>query len=395
MQQQRPGSEKDVHALFGRKATEVDDARCGMLNARCRILGFSDARVLLARIRFPELPRSLRDNGCRKPNTFVAGDEGVRLHDDPVRRKTGLHELRFGEVREGDVARHLAAPGAEQTMDEEHRGQREGLGEGAAVAAAADAAQRRAAEAAFADAAVAEEVAVEAGQPVVVQRLHHGDALAGGGIIDRRRNQRERVVAMHDVRPLAADDLPNLADRAGVPDRAERERKLRADGAKLARRSARVRRFAGSQVRRFRATLRTCNIRTFEPVDRNRIVALLVLDHAVPGLLEHPAFGLEDAVLPPADAVAVVGHENRHACNDSGKRAISEALSALKTNEKSCLTRRGRFGILPRIPNLFVVGYPSGQRGQTVNLLALPSNVRIVDPPPFFSQAPPFLFAPS
>ncbi len=32
----------------------------------------------------------------------------------------------------------------------------------------------------------------------------------------------------------------------------------------------------------------------------------------------------------------------------------------------------------------FVVGYPSGQRGQTVNLLAMPSNVRIVDPPPFF-----------
>ena len=31
----------------------------------------------------------------------------------------------------------------------------------------------------------------------------------------------------------------------------------------------------------------------------------------------------------------------------------------------------------------FVVGYPSGQRGQTVNLLAMPSNVRIVDPPPF------------
>ena len=30
-----------------------------------------------------------------------------------------------------------------------------------------------------------------------------------------------------------------------------------------------------------------------------------------------------------------------------------------------------------------MVGYPSGQRGQTVNLLALPSNVRIVDPPPF------------
>ena len=41
------------------------------------------------------------------------------------------------------------------------------------------------------------------------------------------------------------------------------------------------------------------------------------------------------------------------------------------------------FGILSSVA-LLVVGYPSGQRGQTVNLLALPSNVRIVDPPPFY-----------
>ena len=31
------------------------------------------------------------------------------------------------------------------------------------------------------------------------------------------------------------------------------------------------------------------------------------------------------------------------------------------------------------------VGYPSGQRGQTVNLLALPSQVRILFLPPLFS----------
>ncbi len=34
-----------------------------------------------------------------------------------------------------------------------------------------------------------------------------------------------------------------------------------------------------------------------------------------------------------------------------------------------------------------VVGYPSGQRGQTVNLLALPSQVRILFLPPFFQAA--------
>jgi hypothetical protein len=33
-----------------------------------------------------------------------------------------------------------------------------------------------------------------------------------------------------------------------------------------------------------------------------------------------------------------------------------------------------------------VVGYRSGQTGQTVNLLALPSKVRILPPPPFFKR---------
>ena len=32
----------------------------------------------------------------------------------------------------------------------------------------------------------------------------------------------------------------------------------------------------------------------------------------------------------------------------------------------------------------YLVGFPSGQRGQTVNLLATPSMVRIHPPPPFF-----------
>ena len=34
-----------------------------------------------------------------------------------------------------------------------------------------------------------------------------------------------------------------------------------------------------------------------------------------------------------------------------------------------------------------VVGYPSGQRGQTVNLLAMPSMVRIHHLPPFFARS--------
>ena len=33
-----------------------------------------------------------------------------------------------------------------------------------------------------------------------------------------------------------------------------------------------------------------------------------------------------------------------------------------------------------------VEGYPSGQRGQTVNLLATPTEVRILPPPPSFAR---------
>src|ERR1039458_10051017 len=48
------------------------------------------------------------------------------------------------------------------------------------------------------------------------------------------------------------------------------------------------------------------------------------------------------------------------------------------------LTRLVRFGLIC-VP--YVVGYPSGQRGQTVNLLAMPSMVRIHHlPPPYFHK---------
>ena len=35
-----------------------------------------------------------------------------------------------------------------------------------------------------------------------------------------------------------------------------------------------------------------------------------------------------------------------------------------------------------RVIKSFLVGYPSGQRDQTVNLTAMPSKVRILPPPP-------------
>lgn len=45
------------------------------------------------------------------------------------------------------------------------------------------------------------------------------------------------------------------------------------------------------------------------------------------------------------------------------------------------LTQSAKFLIIFQLNRLWE-GYPSGQRGQTVNLLALPSQVRILPPPP-------------
>ena len=44
------------------------------------------------------------------------------------------------------------------------------------------------------------------------------------------------------------------------------------------------------------------------------------------------------------------------------------------------LTSIQKKGIIASFPNL--EGFPSGQRGQTVNLLATPSEVQILPPPP-------------
>ena len=256
--QHRPGAKEDVDALLRGKSTEEDDAQA----VRRRSAG--------------------PFNGSRKPGAFAAsGGEGVGLHGYLAGGQAGLHELRFREVGEGDVARHLAAVGAEKTMDEEHRGGGERLRARATVATAADSPPRRAAEAVLADMALAEEVAVQAREAVVVESLHDGHALARGRPVDRRRDQRKRVVAVDDVRLLRSDDRPDLAVGSRIPDRAERESDAAAAVGDLA-------------------------------------VVLLVADDLVPGLLEQTALRLEDAVLAAADAVAFVNDEHAERTPERG-----------------------------------------------------------------------------
>ena len=103
-------------------------------------------------------------------------------------------------------------------MDDEHRGDGEGGGEGIAVAAVDHAAEGRAAKAVFADAAVPVEVGVDADEAVVVEGLHDRHPLPRGRPVDGRRDERKRVVAVDDVWLLTLDDLGDLAIRLMVPN---------------------------------------------------------------------------------------------------------------------------------------------------------------------------------
>ena len=60
--------------------------------------------------------------------------------------------------------------------------------------------------------------------------------------------------------------------------------------------------------------------------------------------------------------------------------AIRSAFPCASAKKWACAGMRG---VLSYMPFSLLVGYQSGQLGRTVNPLALPSYVRIVDPPPF------------
>ncbi len=67
--------------------------------------------------------------------------------------------------------------------------------------------------------------------------------------------------------------------------------------------------------------------------------------------------------------------------NDTTPVSFTLTSEGAEVLRKKCLRCGGGFGIICAFSLL--VGYQSGQLGRTVNPLALPSYVRIVDPPPF------------
>ena len=60
-----------------------------------------------------------------------------------------------------------------------------------------------------------------------------------------------------------------------------------------------------------------------------------------------------------------------------GKRHIQAEKQGVIIDTQMCLNENGRLD--------FLEGFPSGQRGQTVNLLAQPSEVQILPPPPGYA----------
>ena len=140
---------------------------------------------------------------------------------DGVVGKPALDELALGEMRQRDVAVDRVRPGAAPAVMRHHERHR-----GAGGAAVAVAAMRHGgpgdglAQAVLADPALAQQLGLGAHEAVIVQRLDHGDAAPPGRLVGGGRDQRERVVAMHDVGPLAGDQAVEVGEGVAVADRA-------------------------------------------------------------------------------------------------------------------------------------------------------------------------------
>ena len=80
------------------------------------------------------------------------------------------------------------------------------------------------------------------------------------------------------------------------------------------------------------------------------------------------------------NSYAISGGRKNGVLRNHVERFVRSGYSVAATPQPSKLLTRVRLP-LPA-PILFVVGFPSGQRGQTVNLLSLTSMVRIHLPPP-------------
>src|SRR6185436_14098668 len=141
----------------------------------------------------------------------------VGLHRDAVRRDAGAHEVLRDEVGDGqELVDHL--PGG--AVDDLRRRHHSALRARVPITPVLDARPGdRLVGAVLADVAIAVEHAGRADVAIVVHRLHDGDFRVFRYAYDPRRDQWERVVQVHDVRPR----LPQTgAERSSVVERVDR-----------------------------------------------------------------------------------------------------------------------------------------------------------------------------
>ena len=199
--------------------------------------------------------------------------DAARPDDHLLRREARPLEALAGEGREDDETVDVVLPGAAPAVGVDHMGGGERAGARAAVAGVPGAPIGRPADAGLARAAVAHQKAAGADGAEIV---HGRDALGLGRGVDRRREQREEIVHVQDVRARVADRLPDQPHAGrGVrgPERRAQLRRPAADG----------------------------------------VVADDARDHLDPGPAQGRDFVVDRDVLAAADLVSIMNDEDAHA----------------------------------------------------------------------------------
>ena len=163
----------------------------------------------------PRTGRSANATGVRSGTGVY--DE-VRLHPDPGRGKTARHEPvtheRCGCQEQRDAAPRSSAPVVDEGRRRGSRGEHRVV-----VAAMLDAGPGRPPQAVLTGAAVAEEVAVKARQPVVAHRHDYGHLRPAQLLHDRRRHGVPGVVQVGHVGPKGNDGSAHAWAQVGLCER--------------------------------------------------------------------------------------------------------------------------------------------------------------------------------
>src|SRR6202043_1803241 len=144
----------------------------------------------------------------------------IWLDHDFVRGKSCLHETTARESGQHNVAVHHFCPSLTSMMHHQHHGDGSRLKAGVPIAAMFHASPELTIYAVLAYLAVAVKICPRTEQPVVMERLHHWNILIAQCPVNRRRNERKRVVHVHDIGPVALKQGGEITVRVRSPNRA-------------------------------------------------------------------------------------------------------------------------------------------------------------------------------